>query len=134
MSRSLVTSDLRAAIATLATLAIVLLPPVGTERSRAATPPGPYALTDLGTLGGSSAQAYHINDAGQVVGYATTTFSQVRAFRWQNGTMTDLGTLGGNRSEANAINEDGQAAGTAVTSNSAQEPTPRAGATVRSLT
>ena len=71
----------------------------------------PYALTDLGTLGGLSAQAQHINDAGQVVGSAASGSSGGRAFVWQNGTMTDLGTLGGNTAGASAINNVGQVAG-----------------------
>src|SRR5688572_2240837 len=71
----------------------------------------PYALTDLGTLGGLSAQAYDINDAGQVVGYSTTATSQSHGFLWQNGTMTDLGTIGGTKSDAHAINGFGQIAG-----------------------
>jgi probable HAF family extracellular repeat protein len=68
-------------------------------------------VTDLGTLGGLSAQAYDINDAGQIVGYATTAASGARAFRWQDGVMTDLGTLGGPSSQANAINALGSVVG-----------------------
>ena len=81
------------------------------DGARAAAPPGPYILTDLGTLGGSSARAFDVNDAGQVVGYSTNAASRSRGFRWQNGDMTDLGTLGGNASQANGINALGQAAG-----------------------
>lgn len=73
------------------TLILILLPTLAKEGHRAATPPGPYVVTDLGTLGTlQSAQAYDINEAGQVVGYAGN-----HAFLWQNGVMTDLGTLGG---------------------------------------
>src|SRR5262245_11222997 len=73
--------------------------------------PSAYTLTDLGTFGGLKAQAFDINEAGQVVGYAATPTSQGHAFLWQNGTMTDLGTLGGNYSQANALNGVGQVAG-----------------------
>jgi probable HAF family extracellular repeat protein len=88
----------------IATLAVILL---STNGQRAATPPGPYIVTDLGTLGSvQSAQAYDINDSGQVVGYAGN-----HAFVWQNGVLIDLGTLGGNGSIARAINTFGQIAG-----------------------
>jgi probable HAF family extracellular repeat protein len=50
-------------------------------------------MRDLGTLGGSSASAYGINAACQVVGQSLTSFGSYHAFLWQNGTMTDLNTL-----------------------------------------
>lgn len=68
---------------------------VNTDAPRAQTSPGPYVLTDLGTLGGLSAQAHDINDAGEVVGAATNAASRSHAFLWRNGSMTDLGTIGG---------------------------------------
>ena len=85
--------------------------PLAWDSHHAATPPGPYILTDLGTFGGRSAQASDINDAGQVVGIAASTTSGGRPFIWQNGVMTDLGTLGGNSGNAQAINGEGQVAG-----------------------
>jgi probable HAF family extracellular repeat protein len=72
-----------------------------------------YTLTDLGNFGGGSAQAYDINEAGQVVGYAVTPTGKAHAFLWEGGVMTDLGTLGGNHSDGFAINEAGQVAGRA---------------------
>jgi probable HAF family extracellular repeat protein len=81
------------------------------EGRRAATPPGPYVVTDLGTLGGLSAQAYDLNELGHVVGYATNNASQGRAFLWRNGLMEDLGTLGGLHADAQDINDLGQVVG-----------------------
>ena len=74
-------------------------------------------LEDLGTLGGSSATAYALNDRGQVVGQAWTAGGQNHAFLWQDGVMTDLGTFGGRDSQAFDINEAGQIVG------GAQSPT-----------
>jgi probable HAF family extracellular repeat protein len=90
---------------------LILLPSFTSERPRAATPPGPYILTDLGTFGTPSAHAHDINDAGQVVGSAAATTSGGRPFIWQNGVLTDLGTLGGNTGVAQSINTSGQIAG-----------------------
>jgi probable HAF family extracellular repeat protein len=48
-------------------------------------------VMDLGTLGGSQANATAINNNGQVVGWAGTSTGASHAFLWSNGTMTDLG-------------------------------------------
>jgi probable HAF family extracellular repeat protein len=72
----------------------------------------PLTIIDLGTLGGSEANATGINDRGQVVGYSNTTTGAIHAFLWEDGTMTDLGTLpGGIQSQAYAINSRGQIVG-----------------------
>ncbi|MDX8141435.1 hypothetical protein OG205_09750 [Lentzea sp. NBC_00516] len=74
-------------------------------------------ITDLETLGGNpgpyppSSQATAINDAGIVIGSATTN-SGTNAVRWdRHGRITDLGTLGGNSSSAYAINATGVVVG-----------------------
>lgn len=64
-----------------------------------------YAVTDLGTLGGTESEAEAINEAGHVVGGAATAGDAAwHAFIWDGATMTDLGTLGGTDSMARAIN------------------------------
>lgn len=71
-----------------------------------------YDIEDLGTLGGSVTIARGINDAGVMVGYATTVEEQVRAVRFFPGSdPEDLGTLGGPSAQAHAINAAGQVAG-----------------------
>jgi probable HAF family extracellular repeat protein len=77
----------------------------------APTPAGAYTLTPLGTLGGSTSQAWDVNDLGQVVGDARTSSGDTHAFFWSGGVMTDLGTLGGNYSRAYAVNNLGQIVG-----------------------
>jgi probable HAF family extracellular repeat protein len=97
-----------------ATLALILATTMLVTGPRAATAPGPFILKDLGMLGGSSAQAQDVNEAGQVVGYATNEASQARAFLWQGGSMTDLGTIGGTTSTAAGINAFGHVAGSST--------------------
>jgi len=43
-----------------------------------ATTAQPYAVTDLGTLGGTNGMAYGINDQEQIVGTAQTGFGNYR--------------------------------------------------------
>jgi probable HAF family extracellular repeat protein len=69
-------------------------------------------VTDLGTLGGSVSAAFGVNDAGQVVGFASKAVG-FHAFLWdsQNG-MQDLGALrGGSASIAHGINGSGLVVG-----------------------
>jgi probable HAF family extracellular repeat protein len=86
------------------------------------------AMQDLGTLGtGTDAQAYWINDRGQVAGasFTNTTVNQVLTyctafqietptqdpFLWDRGKLIDLGTLGGSCGVPNALNNRGQVVG-----------------------
>jgi len=98
-------------MAFIAAFGLIIVPTLSVQGRLPAGAPTSYVLTDLGTLGGLSAQAYDINEAGQVVGIAFTASSGGHAFLWQNGVMTDLGTIGGTASEAQAINESSQIAG-----------------------
>jgi probable HAF family extracellular repeat protein len=84
-------------------------------------------LRDIGTLGGHDANAWAINNSGQVVGAAqlrdTNPLSDdplntgpQHAFLYDSGGMHDLGTLGGRESSSEAINDVGQVVGTSDTS------------------
>jgi probable HAF family extracellular repeat protein len=71
--------------------------------------------TDLGTLGGESCNAYHINRLGQVTGSSMTGRGYDYAFLWDKGIMQSLGSLGGNGSSANSSNDRSQIVGNAKT-------------------
>lgn len=81
---------------------------------------GDYAITDLGTFGGTYSYAYGINDSGQVVGYAYTSNNSAQpAFLYSNGRMTDLNSLlpagsGWTLTSARAINNAGDIVGYGV--------------------
>jgi probable HAF family extracellular repeat protein len=74
------------------------------------------AMSELGTLGGSTSWAYGINSAGQIVGDANTASGADHAYLYANGTMTDLNGLidpdsGWTLATAFAINDNGQIVG-----------------------
>jgi probable HAF family extracellular repeat protein len=72
------------------------------------------SMIDLGTLSGfTQSVGRSVNDAGQVVGYASSLLagSPSQAFLYSGGTMTGLGTLGGRDSFAFGINNAGQITG-----------------------
>ncbi len=56
-----------------------------------ATPLDSYVITDLGTLGGTSANAHQINALGHVAGRAQNAAGETRAFLWDGVAMRDLG-------------------------------------------
>ena len=72
-----------------------------------------YTITDLGTLPGDvGSGANGINDAGQVVGYSTSSDGLEKAFLYSSGGMAGLGTLSGEtQSIARGINAAGQVVG-----------------------
>jgi probable HAF family extracellular repeat protein len=68
-------------------------------------------FTDVGTLGGPESEARGVSDSGSaVVGFATNSASELRAFLWTKAdNMKDLGTLSGDTGAwANGISGDGQ--------------------------
>jgi probable HAF family extracellular repeat protein len=80
-------------------------------------------MTDLGTLSGFYSSAQGINDAGQVVGSATTAANTGHAFLYGNGRMQDLNALlpagtGFTLVNALGINSKGQILATADNSHS----------------
>jgi probable HAF family extracellular repeat protein len=94
------------------TLTLIVAAALWAPAPRAQSTPGPYTFTDLGTLGGLSAQANDMNQAGEITGSATLASNQTHAFRWDGGHMTDLGTLaGGTASVGLGINGLGHVVG-----------------------
>ncbi len=77
--------------------------------------------TDLGTLGGSTSNAFGVNDAGTVVGTSATTAGVNDAFVYAGGTMIDLNKAGvvanlagsgfSSLNYASAVNAEGQIVG-----------------------
>src|SRR5688572_22173962 len=103
----------------LATLGLVFLPAVSRHAPHAQTTPGPYTLTDLGSLGAGDTQAFDLNDSAQVVGYSRTSTLQSRAFLWDNGQIANLGVVNADdfQSAATDINSLGHAVGTSTLKN-----------------
>lgn len=66
-----------------------------------------YAVTDLGTFGGTNGMAYSINNHEQIVGAAQTGMGQYHAFMFEGGRLADLGTMGGSNSWAYGVNDSG---------------------------
>ncbi|MDQ6619447.1 MAG: hypothetical protein M3Z31_07080 [Pseudomonadota bacterium] len=69
------------------------------------------SISDLGTFGGTTGQAYGINVFGEVTGFAHTPSQDAHAFRYDNRGLTDLGTLGGSSSIGRAISASGHVVG-----------------------
>jgi probable HAF family extracellular repeat protein len=69
-----------------------------------------YVVADLGTLGGTSSEAYGINESGQVVGGAQRADGYTHAF-FYDGSLHDLGTIGGPDSAALDVNRRGTVVG-----------------------
>jgi probable HAF family extracellular repeat protein len=84
-------------------------------------PAGASSSINLGTLGGATASASAINDAGVVVGSAASANGNTRAFVWQSGHMTQLSDLGLS-SGAFCINQQGVAGGFVLRPNFTAQP------------
>jgi probable HAF family extracellular repeat protein len=81
------------------------------QEQRSLDHPLHYAVTDLGSLGGTSSVGLGINAAGRVAGSANLTAGGPQhAFLWLGGHLRDLGTLGGPNSIADGPNARDEAA------------------------
>ena len=81
--------------------------------------PQHYAVTDLGTLGGTFSYAGAVNNKGWAVGAATLTGDTAqRAVVWRKGIKPEIGTFGGPNSAVfgKGLNTRGQVVGEAETS------------------
>lgn len=74
-----------------------------------------YSFRDIGTLGGTYAAPYGVNNAGTVVGMSTLANGAQHGFYWTAASgMADIGTLGGTSSDSSrlfAVNNLGDGAG-----------------------
>ncbi len=71
-------------------------------------------MTSLGNLGGTYAEAWKLNNRGQVVGWMDLPGDEsFHPFFWERGTLTDLGTFGGSTGRATWLNERGDVVGVA---------------------
>jgi probable HAF family extracellular repeat protein len=76
-----------------------------------------YAVTDLGTLGGTFSVAVSVNNKSWITGDATLSDDAAsRGFLRQHGANIDLGTLGGSNSRSQGVNQVGQVVGGAESS------------------
>jgi probable HAF family extracellular repeat protein len=108
------TSRIRLKFAYSVVLTTLLIVSAGSQGVLAAD----YAVTDLGTLGGSESFAQGINEAGMVTGESDIPGDETRhAFLYSGGTMIDVGTLGvpTHFSFGAAINDAGQVVGESST-------------------
>ena len=77
-----------------------------------------YTIKDLGTLGGSYAQAHGINASGEITGASTLANNSTgHSFLYSAGKIKDIGSLGGTNSVGLAINKVAQIAGYSTLSN-----------------
>jgi probable HAF family extracellular repeat protein len=106
-----------ASIRSIAILTLVLVA-IGARDRRVHTqsiPSGPFVVTDLGTLGGASSDAFAVNESGIIAGRAQRADGATHGF-FYDGSLHDLGTVGsGTESAALGINRPGQVVGRAVT-------------------
>ena len=82
-------------------------------------------MTDLGSIGAHSSEAFDLNERGHAAGNVEIDTGiatpeegadpPVHAVLWRDGTITDLGTLGGLISETTGINDADQVAGDSST-------------------
>ncbi len=80
------------------------------------------AMTNVGTLGGTSGIGNGINASGQVAGYSQNSSGTYRAFVSSGSSLTDIGDLGGGSAVAYGINDLGWAVGSAVTAKGENHP------------
>jgi probable HAF family extracellular repeat protein len=71
-----------------------------------------YSITGLGSLGGSSAVGYKINNSGTVAGWAQTASGDQHGFLANGAGIQDLSPLFGSDTFANGINTSGVIVGT----------------------
>jgi probable HAF family extracellular repeat protein len=86
--------------------------PSGVGQSAPAAGTARYAITDLGTLGGTFSGGGSVNNRGEVTGISLSPGDAAfRGFLWRDGHLRDVGTLGGPQAAAGDINESGQYSG-----------------------
>ncbi len=71
-----------------------------------------YSVVDLGSFGGSISVAYHINNAGVVVGWSQTAVNDNHAFSVPGGSAQDINQAASSDSFAYGNNGSGQTVGT----------------------